>query len=163
VTGAGQRMFSVSINDEPVLKDFDIFAAIGSAQNPFTRSLLAYGTDGFVMIKFISSVRTALVSSIDLTPLPMGNIPVIQFSDNETPTGLVDGMNTVFLLATAPNPPSSLQLYRNGILQKAKQQDYDLSGNQITFTTKGIPQPGDTLLASYRYQLTLPQSASGVE
>jgi hypothetical protein len=39
------------------------------------------------------------------------------FADAETPVGLLNGSNTVFTLADAPSPASSLALYRNGLLQ----------------------------------------------
>ena len=72
------------------------------------------------------------------------------FVDGDTLSGLVDGSNISFTLSQAPNPAASLSIYRNGVLQKAAGQDYTLSGNAIQFASVSIPQPGDTLLASYR-------------
>src|ERR1035438_9572384 len=71
------------------------------------------------------------------------------FTDAEVPAGLVNGANASFTLSAVPTPTSSLTLYRNGVLQKAG-QDYSLSGNTIQFLAGSTPQPGDTLLASYR-------------
>ncbi len=71
------------------------------------------------------------------------------FIDNETPAGAVDGANTSFALISPPNPPASLAVYRNGLLQKMG-FDYVLSDRSITFLPGAVPQPGDTLLASYR-------------
>jgi len=71
------------------------------------------------------------------------------FVDGDSPAGIVDGANTAFTLSATPNPASSLAVYRNGILQKAV-QDYTANGNVVTFVTADAPQPGDTLLASYR-------------
>ncbi|HMD72150.1 MAG TPA: hypothetical protein VKF41_12435 [Bryobacteraceae bacterium] len=71
------------------------------------------------------------------------------FMDGDTLSGLVDGTNTTFGLTAAPTPSTSLAVYRNGVLQKAT-QDYTLSGSTVTFLTASTPQPGDTLLASYR-------------
>ena len=71
------------------------------------------------------------------------------FTDAEVPAGLVNGANVTFTLSAVPAPASSLALYRNGVLQKAG-QDYSVSGNSIQFLTSSTPQPGDTLLASYR-------------
>lgn len=71
------------------------------------------------------------------------------FIDQETPAGNVNGSNTVFSLAQAPDPASSLAIYRNGILQKTG-VDYSLSGTTVTFGSLSIPQTGDLLLASYR-------------
>lgn len=77
-----------------------------------------------------------------------GSVP--NFSDNEVPTGSVNGSNTVFDLANAPSPSSSLHFYRNGVRLKAT-SDFTLSGNVITFANGEVPQSGDTLLADYRY------------
>jgi len=71
------------------------------------------------------------------------------FVDADTLSGIVDGSNTSFSLSNAPNPAASLAVYRNGMLDKAG-QDYTVSGSAIQFLTASTPQPGDTLLASYR-------------
>ena len=71
------------------------------------------------------------------------------FADSETPAGLADGSNGVFMLASIPSPGSSLVVHRNGIRQKAG-LDYNLTGNTIQFVAGAVPQPGDTLVASYR-------------
>jgi len=72
------------------------------------------------------------------------------FSDAEIPGGAVNGANTVFTLGLAPSPAASLDLYLNGLLMK-QSVDYSLSGSTITFFLGSVPQPGDLLLASYRY------------
>jgi len=70
--------------------------------------------------------------------------------DGDSPAGIVDGSNTSFTLSAVPNPASSLAVYRNGMLQKLV-QDYTLTGaSTIQFVAADAPQPGDTLLASYR-------------
>lgn len=71
------------------------------------------------------------------------------FVDGETPGGIVDGSNGTFTLVSAPQPATSLALFRNGILQKPG-QDFTLTNSAIQFLSAAIPQPGDTLLASYR-------------
>lgn len=71
------------------------------------------------------------------------------FVDHEAPTGTLDGTNAVFQLSQAPEPASSLHLYRNGILQRAG-VDFTVNGSGITFLPVSIPQPGDILSASYR-------------
>ena len=75
--------------------------------------------------------------------------PQPNFVDGDLPAGLVDGANTAFTLSAVPSPAASLTVYRNGMLQKPV-QDFTLSGNQIQFAAAAAPQPGDTLLASYR-------------
>jgi len=71
------------------------------------------------------------------------------FVDGEIPAGQIDGFNAVFTLANAPTPPSSLTLFRNGVLQK-EGLDYTLSGSQISFAAVSVPQPDDILTGSYR-------------
>ena len=71
------------------------------------------------------------------------------FVDADSPNGIVDGANTSFTLTHAPNPTTSLSVYRNGMLQKTG-QDYTFSGGALAFVSAAAPQPGDTLLASYR-------------
>jgi hypothetical protein len=72
------------------------------------------------------------------------------FMDQDLPAGIVDGSNNSFRLSAVPNPASSLDVYRNGLLQEPG-TDYTLAGsNVIQFTAGNIPQPGDTLLANYR-------------
>ena len=69
--------------------------------------------------------------------------------DGDSPSGIVDGSNTTFTLSATPNPVGSLAVFRNGLLQDLT-QDYTISGQTIQFATADTPQPGDTLLASYR-------------
>jgi hypothetical protein len=71
------------------------------------------------------------------------------FSDGETPTGVINAMNTTFTLNFSPSPTVSLSLSRNGLLMK-QGTDYSLSGVVITFFPGSVPQTGDVLLASYR-------------
>jgi len=78
-----------------------------------------------------------------------GSAVVGTFADGETPSGAVNGANTLFTLAGTPSPASSLFLYRNGLLQK-RFTDFTLSGNSIQFVPAGTPQTGDLLVASYR-------------
>ncbi len=89
-----------------------------------------------------------------------GSVHVPVFQDGVVPTGIIDGVNAVFTLSPAPNPPGSLELARNGIVQKAG-LDFTLSGGAITFLPAAIPQAGDTLLAWYRAGVSPPSSAAG--
>jgi len=87
---------------------------------------------------------------VDGTSGPCGDTSTTpSFVDSDSPTGIVDGANNTFTLTSPPLPASSLAVYRNGLLQKIT-QDYTLSGRSVVFVTSAIPQPGDTLLASYR-------------
>lgn len=80
-----------------------------------------------------------------------GGIP--GFGDSETPSGTINGTNPTFTLATAPSPPASLALFRNGLLQLAG-NDYTLNDATITFNSWAIPQVDDILDAFYRTPAT---------
>jgi hypothetical protein len=71
------------------------------------------------------------------------------FVDAEALAGIVDGANTAFGISATPNPSTSLGVYRNGMLQQAG-VDYTVAARSIQFASAAVPQPGDTLLASYR-------------
>jgi hypothetical protein len=70
------------------------------------------------------------------------------FEDNETPSGAIDGVNTVFTLVKSPNPAASLQLYLNGTIQR-QTTFYTVSGNTIMFTF--APAINSVLIANYRF------------
>ena len=78
-------------------------------------------------------------------------ISVPNFADNETPGGTINGSNTLFTLAQAPSPTTSLILVLNGQVQ-TQGVEYTLSGSTITFATapdsafSGLP-----FKAWYRY------------
>lgn len=95
-------------------------------------------------------------SNVTLTDTGGGAIQVtaagagaVNFADAETPSGTINGVNTTFTLAAAPSPAGSLELFLNGVLQKAGGADYTLSS--ATITTTVAPQTGDVLLAWYRH------------
>jgi hypothetical protein len=74
----------------------------------------------------------------------------INFVDGESPAGVVDGSNTLFTIANAPSPATSLHLFRNGLVQKLG-FDYTFNVSTIIFVGAATPQPGDTILADYRH------------
>lgn len=98
-------------------------------------------------LESVSGIPTDCVR-VDGSSGPCGTTPP-SFVDADAPSGIVDGANTLFTLSAAPDPASSLAVYRNGLLQKIG-LDYTLNGSAITFVLAAAPQAGDTLLASYR-------------
>ncbi|MGI8745140.1 MAG: hypothetical protein ACR2NN_21725 [Bryobacteraceae bacterium] len=81
--------------------------------------------------------------------------PSTGFVDGETPAGAIDGTNQSFVLSNTPNPPASLELFRNGLLQQ-QGLDYSLSGGSLTFLTAQVPSRTDLLVASYRVGASIP-------
>lgn len=78
-----------------------------------------------------------------------GQFNVANWVNNETPAGVVDGVNGVFTLAQVPNPSSSLILTKDGqVLYQGL--GYSLSGQTITLVAPYIPNTTDALRAWYQ-------------
>lgn len=82
----------------------------------------------------------------------------LAFSDQEVPSGVINGVNPVFTLLFAPSPALSLIVTRNGLAQ-SQGVDFTLSANVITFLSGSLPLTGDGLVAWYRYNT--PSTLSG--
>jgi hypothetical protein len=68
------------------------------------------------------------------------------FAYDITPTGTVNGSNPTFTLPNAPNPPASLQLFKNG-RKMMNPIDFTISGATITYQSGSIPATGDVHVA----------------
>ena len=77
---------------------------------------------------------------------------VVQSSDyvaNETPSGMVDGINSAFTLAFTP-VVGSVTVFLNGLAEvPGVNGAYTISGSTITFNAGCIPISGDVIKASY--------------
>lgn len=113
------------------------------------------GTAGQVYIANASGVLTpttlsgevASVGATGAVTLSTGVMRVNGYVVRETPTGLVNGSNTAFVLASTPVSGSE-HVYLNGILQDVGAgNDYTISGATITFAE--APTTGDKVRASY--------------
>ncbi len=69
VIGPGQRVFNVRVNNQVVLDHLDVFKEAGGKNKAIHRSVTAIGADEHLIIQFESITRTAIVSSISITPL----------------------------------------------------------------------------------------------
>ncbi len=99
----------------------------------------------------LAATVTNLSAGLGALRTTVQNLPSVpNFADFETPSGVIDGSNSVFALNASPSPASSLTLIKNGQTLTAG-HDYSLSGNNILFLAGAVPQPGDALVASYRY------------
>lgn len=76
--------------------------------------------------------------TIVATDLPTG----YSFADAQPVSGTIDGVNRTFTIPSAPNPPSSLQLPKNG-QWRFQPTDYTLNGATITWNA--APQVGDSV------------------
>lgn len=71
------------------------------------------------------------------------------FSDAETPSGAVNGVNVTFTLAHTPSPAASLIFTVNGQVLAPVGVDYTLS--TATITVNVAPPTTSVVLAWYRY------------
>jgi hypothetical protein len=68
------------------------------------------------------------------------------YSDQETPTGVLDGVNVTYVVMFIPNPEAGFHLFLNGQLVE-EGDDYTRADTIITFLTP----PFGKLRATYRY------------
>ncbi len=70
------------------------------------------------------------------------------FADSEIPLGLIDGVNTVFILANAPNPPLSLIVNSDSsLLSPFSSNGFTLVGNVLNL----VRAPVSTVILWYRF------------
>lgn len=75
ITGAGQRIFSVSVNGVPVVQNLDLFVAVGF-NSRFDKNFQATAAGGTgIAIAFTTILRNAVISAIDITPVPVAPPP----------------------------------------------------------------------------------------
>jgi hypothetical protein len=78
----------------------------------------------------------------------LGQQETVSFVDKETPLGIIDGINNLFILSNLPDENSE-HIYLNGLLQDSGQfEDYTIIGNEIYFNQP--PLNGMKIRCSYR-------------
>lgn len=66
---AGKRVFNVAINNTPVLRHFDIYAAAGSADRAIVKEFtITPSSSGVISITYTSVVNNAQSSGIEIVP-----------------------------------------------------------------------------------------------
>lgn len=67
ITKAGERVFSVSVNGEPALKDLDVFKAAGGFAKPLIREIRGVKvTDGTLAIGFAEQTQSPEINGIEI-------------------------------------------------------------------------------------------------
>jgi hypothetical protein len=150
-SSAGSSASDTSGSGDPVAESSVVGLVADLGARPVKGPNFAAGrvamVDGSGMMAAVTG-NTSDCVRVDGSSGPCGTSS-LGFMDGDTMAGLVDGANASFGLSAVPTPASSLGVYRNGVLQKAG-LDYTLSGSTVQFVTASTPQPGDTLLGSYR-------------
>ncbi|MEZ5399701.1 MAG: malectin domain-containing carbohydrate-binding protein [Bryobacteraceae bacterium] len=68
ISGAGNRVFHVDANGQRMLANFDIFKVAGGAYKAVDRTFTVNVTGGRLRLDFVSVVRHAMVSAIEIIP-----------------------------------------------------------------------------------------------
>jgi hypothetical protein len=67
ITGEGQRVFSVSINDKTVLKDLDLYKETGTWKKPIVKEFKKVAvTDKKLVIGFTSNIENPEINGIEI-------------------------------------------------------------------------------------------------
>lgn len=67
ITGEGQRVFSVSINGETVLKDFDLYKEVGGWQEPIVKEFKKVAvSNNKLIIGFTSNIENPEINGIEI-------------------------------------------------------------------------------------------------
>ncbi len=148
VQGVGQRVFSVAVNNHPVIDRLDLVAEAGYLK-PLARSFVVFPGGGEVNLKlvFTTQVRYAVVSSIEVTPMPIAG--GVEWEDLYT----VDGAQVVQLsFVTTYAPAGLVQVFRDGLRMRIN-LDYVQSvaaGGLVTVSFLQPPLPGAIITLQYR-------------
>lgn len=79
-------------------------------------------------------------------------IPLTDWSNNETLSGAINGVNAVFTLANTPSVGGFLMVMLNGLPQNpGLGNDFTISGTAVTFEAGAIPVTGSRVSATYQY------------
>lgn len=111
--------------------------------------------DDYTIVGYVNDILVTLLDN----PVYTGQVVTIFYElyktdttiIGEVPTGDIDGVNLEYTLANIPDP-STVEIYRTGILQK--KVFYNVDGTLITFldTTKPL-YPGEFLMVDYKTSL----------
>jgi fibronectin type 3 domain-containing protein len=76
-TAARTRLFSVNLEGQRVLTDFDVWASAGGIDRAISRTFTTTVTDGKVTIDFLAGVENAKISAIEILPLDTTPPPAV--------------------------------------------------------------------------------------
>jgi hypothetical protein len=67
ITGEGQRVFSVTINNNVVLKDLDVYKEAGGAKKPVVKEFKGVAVTGKeLVIGFVSNIQNPEINGIEI-------------------------------------------------------------------------------------------------
>ena len=70
ISGAGERVFSYKVQDNPEVKNFDVFAKAGGAMKAYVDTQTVNVTNGMLTITFTLNVENPEINAVELIPQP---------------------------------------------------------------------------------------------
>ena len=102
------------------------------------------------MMRGIDTTTGDEYNCVDLSWHKISNGGAATWSNEEGPSGAINGSNVTFTLSYTPIPSTSLRLVLNGLtLRSGAGNDFTLAGNTITFAY--APTGGSNLICWYQY------------
>lgn len=173
VVTTGQRIFSVQLNGLPMVTNLDLVKAVGPLV-PVHRYAIGFPVDGFFTLIFSATVRSAVVTTITLTPLaafpPNFTYTIQQQPVSRQQTSYVaarcGGCQGWLVMRPIIETDSTVQLvysnvavYRNGIRQvSGVDMIYDIQAGQIRVQPLTAWAATDLVLVDYVATWPLPAS-----
>jgi len=131
MTQPGQRIFNVSINEQSVLTNFDIFASAGGANIALDKQYTVAVSSGELEIELAAVIGAAMMSAIQITATSAQSQYDVMAKIQPTIGATSFSLPDIPIVGT-------LRVYRNGLLL-SDGNNYFLSDNQVWF------QPGQSL------------------
>jgi len=134
------------------LDDLKLNKIIGTTNN-----LILIDSDGSAIKDSNINISDSITSANNLwtSQRIYNEIYKIKKAYKEIPSGDINGTNRIFILQHLPIDNSE-KVFLNGLLLKAKSlypndYDYELTNNNVYFSSTTIPMTGDSLMVSYEY------------
>lgn len=103
-------------------------------------------------IRFLDPLLEGDIVECRITGAGQGTAYVVDHfhSYKEEPTGVINGVNKIFLLSRTPRPNTELVFLRGMLRKPGADADYIIEGNKITFNE--APAAGSVILVNYDIQ-----------
>ena len=136
------QVFSRALTDAELIEASDGLHVPADAEWSLNNQLIATNKTLTLATDPTSAMHAVTKQYVDSKLAP-------SFVTNETPTGTINGTNTVFTLANTPIT-GSVELYQNSLLLLPSVH-FTVSGSTITYVSGFQPTTGETHRVSYRY------------
>lgn len=162
VSKPGQRVFSVTVQDQPVIQNLDLVAEAGLLV-PIARAFPIFLAGPSVAINFTASVRYAVVSTITVFPMyPWTQAPFPLRQEIHGEVGVLQANNS-YLIGSSATLSGALYLQYLAAFQNGRRMtpslDYTVNGSgspPYSITVRWVPSATDVIVFDYAYSALNP-------